>query len=208
MKTLHKKLARHFPQARSWWPMSRFGKWEVCAGAILTQNTNWNNVEKALDNLAAAGLVDAESTAHVSSIKLERIIKPAGFYTQKAERLKALAKFFVMNKNPMREDLLAIKGIGPETADSIMLYACDKLFMPVDAYTRRILSRLGIISGTESYENIRALIEKSLPKNARVYKELHAGFVELAKKHCMKKPACEGCPLAKDCKEYIASDIN
>ncbi|MBI5346991.1 MAG: endonuclease [Candidatus Aenigmarchaeota archaeon] len=205
MQKIYKELVSYFSDLHGWWPMTRNFKpkeWEVCVGAILTQNTNWKNVEKALDNLAAAGIKDARSVAALADNRLEKLIQPAGFYKQKAERLKLLAEFFIENKNPDREKLLAIKGIGPETADSILLYVYGKPYMPVDAYTRRVLQRMGKLKGNEGYEEIRHLLESSVEKNVSVYKKFHAGFVELAKKHCMKKPVCKECPLAEDCEKH------
>ncbi len=182
--------------------MNRFGRWEICVGAILTQNTNWKNVEKALDNLQRAGITDAESIITVSRKRLEALVKPAGFYKQKAERLKLLAEFFTENESPDRTELLAIKGIGPETADSILLYVYSKPYMPVDAYTRRVLQRMGKIKGNERYEEIRQRLESSVEKNVSIYKKFHAGFVKLAKKYCTKEPQCEECPFSADCEKH------
>lgn len=177
-------------------------KWEICIGALLTQNTNWKNVEKALANLKAAKVLAPQRIATMPLPKLQALIRPSGFYRQKAARLKALAKFALsfdsLNdffKTATREQLLAIKGIGPETADSILLYACGKPYFIVDAYTRRTLARMKFISGKESYGGLQNMFHAALPRSVRLYKDFHALIVEHAKRSCKKKPECGTCGL-------------
>ncbi len=190
---LHKQFGR-----QRWWPtVSKNKKFEVVIGAVLTQNTSWKNVEKAILNLNDAGLIDAEKLAEVNVKKLAGLIRPAGYYNQKAERLKIIARFFLENKNPTRDELLGVKGIGPETADSILLYAYNKPFFVIDAYTRRIMKRIGYCE--DSYEGLQRLFEKNLPKSYKIFNEYHALLVELAKIHCRKKPECSGCPVKSMC---------
>jgi len=208
---VYTKLLNHFgPQG--WWPTSKLvepPEWEVCVGAILTQNTNWKNVEKALTNLKIADVIDPDSIMKMNTDKLAELIKPSGFYNQKAERLKRFTEF-VMEKESVqnflktvtREELLAFNGIGPETADSILLYACGRKQFVVDAYTKRIFNRMGVID-TENYEQIRNMFEEKLPNNIRVYREYHALLVKLGKTNCKKEPVCSTCPLTKICKKKI-----
>jgi endonuclease-3 related protein len=202
----HKLLSRFGPQ--NWWPVSGNGHrgWEVCVGAVLTQNTNWNNVEKALQNLITTKQMDPKNITSLDKRRLQRLIRSSGFYKQKARRLKTFAEFVLgfgtlddFLKRVTREQLLALNGIGPETADSILLYACERPYFVIDAYTRRIFSRLGLIE-TKDYEELRTFFESNLPKDVNVYKEFHALIVRLAKEHCRKKPLCETCPLTELCK--------
>jgi endonuclease-3 related protein len=175
---------------QNWWPMSgRFvpKELEICIGAILTQNTNWKSVEKALQNLLKAEKVSAKALADLRLSELEKLIKPSGFYKQKARRLKDFANFVAnfdgdFYKDVTREQLLAINGIGQETADSILLYACNKPVFVIDAYTRRLFSRLGMIKGDEDYDYLRNFFEARLRKDAELYKEFHALIVEHEKR--------------------------
>ena len=191
----YKALLRKFGK-QGWWPAkSRF---EVVAGAILTQNTNWRNVEKAIGNLRKARMLNAGKIARAGKRKIEELIRPSGFYRLKAGRLKSMARGVVSaDKNrdtgELREELLSIKGVGRETADSILLYAFNRPVFVVDSYTRRMCERHGI--RRNEYEGYRAFFEKNLPKEVELYKEFHALIVELGKKYCRKKPVCEGCPL-------------
>ena len=184
---------------QGWWPVSHGLEppgWEIMAGAVLTQNTAWINVEKALENLARAGVRDRESLLKLGERELAVLIKPSGYYNQKARKLKTLAGF----EGPhTREGLLSLWGIGPETADSILLYAHGKACFVVDAYTRRIFTRLGIISPAWGYEDIRKFFESRLPRDPEVYKEYHALIVGMAKRFCRPKPACKGCPMEGFC---------
>ncbi len=207
----YKLLKKHYSKnsSRGWiqsnrsiWPLSHNfqpQQFEIVVGALLTQNTNWGNVEKALKNLAEANVKSAETISNIKITKLEKLIRPSGFYKQKAKRLKLLAKFVSENPAFSREQLLELNGIGRETADSILNYAYDEPVFVIDAYTRRIFSRLGIISGEEEYDEIRQLFEKSLKKNPKFFQEFHALIVEHAKVHCRKQPICMGCPLLENC---------
>ncbi|MCD6215852.1 MAG: endonuclease III domain-containing protein [Candidatus Aenigmarchaeota archaeon] len=204
LKKVYEILLNRFgPQG--WWPVySKNKKYEICIGAILTQNTAWNNVEKALSNLRKDNLLEPKEILRISEKKLKRLIKPAGFFNQKAKRIKRFTKFFLDNPDPTREELLAIKGIGPETADSILLYAFNKPEFVIDAYTKRIFSRFGLIK-TQKYSKIKLLFEKRIKKDVKIYKEYHALIVKLAKEYCRKKPICERCPLKNICKKTESS---
>ncbi len=195
---VYNKLLEYFGR-QNWWPtISKNRRFEIIVGAILTQNTSWRNVEKAIKNLNDANLISAKKLSKVNTKKLASLIKSAGYYNQKAERLKIIAKFLLKNKNPTREELLDVKGIGPETADSILLYAFNKPVFVIDAYTKRIMQRLGYKQ--ESYEELQRLFESSLPKNYRLFNEYHALLVELGKHYCNKKPVCKNCPIKDLCK--------
>lgn len=206
---VYRRLLKQFgPQG--WWPMQNgFSppEWEVCVGAVLTQNTNWGNVEKALASLRTAGITTPAKILKVHNHILKNYIRSSGYYTQKAHRIKALAEFisqFDSEKSFLhgvdRKDLLLIHGIGPETADSILLYAANKKFFVIDAYTRRIFTRFGMIKEKWDYDKVRLLFEKNLPKDADVYKEYHALIVRLGKDICKNKPLCAKCPLSGPCK--------
>jgi len=220
MLDVYKILLKRFG-SQDWWPVGRdFSppEWEVEVGATLTQNTNWSNVEKALDNLKKKGITNRESTQGIPERKLAELIRPSGYFNQKAKKLKILAKFSSKScasaqemqhisrskaARPTREDLLSLWGIGPETADSILLYAYGVPTFVVDAYTRRIFTRLGILSGKESYDEIKERFESRIPRDVELYKEFHALIVRLAKENCKTKPICNGCPLTEKC-EYKA----
>lgn len=194
---------------QKWWPMGNGFKpreWEVCLGAILTQNTSWDNVEKALDNLRKAGKVSVTDIIKTKNSRLEKLVRPSGYYRQKAIKLRAFADFVLgfggfrgFANKVSREALLQVNGIGPETADSILCYALGRPSFVVDAYTRRVFSRLGLIDEKAGYEEVRAFFEKKVPKDVNLYREYHALIVELGKRFCRKKPLCEKCPLRKKC---------
>jgi len=207
-KALLKKIYNDLYQAfgpRNWWPAE--SAFEVMIGAILTQNTSWNNVEKAIRNLKKKGVLSPEGIRNLSKLKLAYLIKPAGYYRVKTGRLKAFVNFlfeeYKGNINRMklesvetlREKLLKIHGIGPETADSILLYALEKPIFVVDAYTRRILSRHKLISAKASYNEIQGLFMNNLPKDEKLFNEYHALFVHLGKTLCKKIPKCDICPI-------------
>lgn len=168
---------------------------------VLTQNTNWKNVEKALYMLSKHKLIDPRKIKMVDHESLATCIRSSGYYNQKAERLKAAADFFLKNDSPNRDQLLAIKGIGPETADSILLYAYGQPVFVIDAYTKRIFERLGY--RLKKYEEWQNLFMDSLPKDPSIYNEYHALLVELGKNYCRTKPVCKGCPVKRFCKSYI-----
>jgi len=176
-------------------------------GAVLTQNTAWSNVEKAIANLKAEELLEPECLGRASKEELARLIKPAGYFNVKAERLKNLITLIMAHgggdpprllEKPLehlRPDLLEVKGIGPETADSILLYAAGYPVFVIDAYTRRILDRHGLAEGSETYEQLQGLFMNHLPHDPALYNEYHALLVHLGKHFCKPKPLCEDCPL-------------
>ncbi|MDA2934316.1 hypothetical protein MYX82_08225, partial [Acidobacteria bacterium AH-259-D05] len=179
-------------------------RFEVVVGAILTQNINWNNVESAIQNMIRKRLVDSDSIRRCSRPELEKAIHSAGFYRQKAERLQTVAQFIFgypedFYHHVRREQLLSIKGIGPETADSILLYACDQPHFVIDAYTRRIFARYGLLDEKASYELTKNFFESNLPVDVSLYKRFHALIVEHGKHTCRKMPLCEGCAFQIDC---------
>lgn len=187
-----------------WWPAKT--PFEVCVGAILTQNTSWRNVEKAISEMRRRGLLSREAVLKASLEELQEAIRSSGFYVQKAKRLKEFcekADFDVLAKADVmkaRDHLLSINGIGKETADSILLYAFRRPIFVIDAYTRRIYGR---VSGEtiDEYDVLREIFESSLGRRTQVYNEMHALLVEHAKIYCTKNdPKCIKCPLLKICK--------
>ena len=182
-----------------WWPART--PFEMTVGAILTQNTAWTNVEKAIANLRSAGKLSAERISRARESTIAGLVRPAGYFNQKARRLKLWARYFSNGwrrsrgrpTDELREELLGLRGIGPETADSILCYALGRPVFVVDAYTRRIFSRAGLIAGDEPYETVRGIFERAMPADAEVLGEFHALVVRHAKEHCGKKPACRGC---------------
>lgn len=191
---IYERLLSRFGEQK-WWPTISNKRFEIIAGAILTQNTSWKNVEKAIENLHKRGLLNKKAIKNISEGELARLIKPSGYYNQKAKKLKAFANF---DKRISRENLLKIWGIGKETADSILLYAYNKPYFVIDAYTIRIMSRLGFKE--RRYEDLQKLFQENLPKDIKIYKEFHALLVELGKNYCRKMPKCKGCPLIDMCK--------
>ncbi|MBI4591682.1 MAG: endonuclease III domain-containing protein [Candidatus Rokubacteria bacterium] len=193
---------------QGWWPaQSRF---EVAVGAILTQNTAWSNVERALAALKAQRLLTPARLAAIPPARLARLIRPSGTYRVKAWRLGAFLAYLeecyrgslrLMTSIPLgslRRELLAVPGIGPETADSILLYALGRPVFVVDAYTRRVLARHRLVRHGAGYEEIRGLFERSLPSDPRLFNEYHALLVAVGKQYCRRRPRCEECPLRFD----------
>ena len=190
-----------------WWPGET--PFEVITGAILTQNTSWTNVEKAIANLKAAGCLSPEALHRIELPRLAELIRPAGYYNIKAKRLKNFLEWLfdsydgnLANLEPvatgrLREELLAIKGVGRETADSILLYALGRPVFVVDAYTARIAVRHGLIEPDADYEQLRELFESNLPQDAQLFNEYHALLVRAGKEFCKPKARCPGCPLEK-----------
>lgn len=180
-------------------------------GAVLTQNTAWTNVEKAILNLKKRGLLDPKKLNGMSRRDLSGLIKPSGYYNIKAKRLKSLVSFFMRNFNgdialmrrqgqeKIRKGLLAVHGVGPETCDSIMLYALNKPVFVIDAYTKRIFNRCGIAEEDATYDDLQNSFMTALPRSARLYNEYHALIVQLGKDICRKKPKCNLCPINKLC---------
>lgn len=205
LNSIYKKLYAFFgPQ--DWWPAET--PFEVMVGAILTQNTNWQNVEKAINNLKNKEMLFPHKLRNSNHKRLARLIRPAGYYNIKAKRLKEFLKFFFktyrgnlkeMSKidTPiLRQQLLAVKGIGPETADSILLYALNKPIFVVDAYTKRILARHKLVKENADYTQVQDLFMQNLKKDTKLFNEYHALLVKLGKEFCLKnKPKCDLCPL-------------
>ncbi|HEX8949423.1 MAG TPA: endonuclease III domain-containing protein [Dissulfurispiraceae bacterium] len=189
-----------------WWPGDT--PFEVAVGAILTQNTNWINVEKAIRSLKKEGVLNAKALHALPAEKLASLIRPAGYFNIKAKRMKSFLDFLVqryrgsmkeMGKKataPLRQELLDVHGIGPETADSILLYALDKPVFVIDAYTKRVLSRHGVMEYEASYDAFQELFHRVLERDVLLFNEYHALFVAVGKDYCKPKPRCEECPLS------------
>lgn len=202
---MYSRLFEHFgPQG--WWPGGT--AFEVTVGAILTQNTNWGNVEKAIANLKAAKLLSPRKLYALPERRLAALIRPSGYYNIKAKRLRALLKMlcekyggslkrvFRLPLAGLREELLSVNGIGEETADSIVLYAAEKPTFVVDAYTRRILSRHGLCQPGAAYSEVKQIFESKLKPDVKLYNEYHALLVRLGKMLCRaRNPLCDKCPL-------------
>jgi endonuclease-3 related protein len=196
-------LAHYGP--RNWWPADT--ELEVMIGAVLTQNTNWKNVEKAIENMKEKGLLSFEKLRCVTASELAQVIRPAGYYNIKAKRLKNLINFigdrydgdlsaFLEDETQiLRQGLLSVNGIGPETADSILLYAVGRPIFVVDAYTHRILSRHGMVEEQATYQELQDLFMDNLPEISSMFNEFHAQIVETGKNYCRKNPLCDRCPL-------------
>lgn len=193
---------------RRWWPAKT--PLEVIVGAILTQNTAWSNVERAIANLRCEGVLALKAIERAQPARLARLIRPSGYFRQKARKLKAFARFlrnehggslrrmFRGSTTHLRERLLAVHGIGPETADSILLYAGNHPVFVVDAYTRRILERHQLVRPHATYEEIRGLFETNLTPDPSLYNEYHALLVEVGKEWCRaRNPRCSDCPLGR-----------
>jgi endonuclease-3 related protein len=221
--TLYEILLNHFGNL-NWWPQDiKYHKktgsdprFEVIVGAILTQNAAWSNVEKALENLKSKKLLDIEKISKIDIKLLQKIVRPTGFFNQKAKRMKYISKylesnysadldtFFNRDFNIIREELLQINGIGPETADSILLYAGDKPIFVVDAYTKRICKRLPI-DVNPTYDFIQNYFQNDILKKfnkneiSKIYNEFHALIVNQGKNYCKSKPKCDNCPIKEKC---------
>ncbi len=212
LKIYHSLFIMYGPQG--WWPLLSFKRrrreeeffrgyhcgdysfpknakqrFEICTGALLTQNTAWTNVEKALLNLHKMKLLSAEAIEAVKIETLKNAITPAGYYNQKAVYLKNFTQFYLSTKGkiPTRKELLSVKGIGPETADSILLYAYNQPEFVVDAYTRRMFSHLGFFDANAKYQDIKEIFESALPENIVIYQEFHALIVQHSKKSYSRK---------------------
>ena len=203
---LYRRLLAEYGEL-DWWPAE--GPFEVMVGAVLTQRTAWANVERALAALRAAGVGGPQALLSLPPGRLEALVKPSGTYRQKAQRLRALfgevesagglEAFLSLPTAELRRRLLAVRGIGPETADSIVLYAAGGPVFVVDAYTRRLLGRLGMGVGAEGYGLVAAWFVRGLPRDVGTYRNAHAVIVEHCKRHCRAAPICRGCPLARGC---------
>jgi endonuclease-3 related protein len=208
MKNILMKIYRTLYRAygpRNWWPGET--PFEVMVGAILTQNTSWRNVEKAIQKLKGKGVLNPEGIHRLKKSQLAPLIKSSGYFRIKADRLKCFVNFLFEEYDgdlkkmgrerliELREKLLGVKGIGPETADSILLYGLKKPIFVIDAYTRRILSRHGMITEKTSYKEVQRLFMDHLPLDEKLFNEYHALLVHLGKTVCKKIPECEICPL-------------
>lgn len=190
---------------QKWWPAD--SPFEVMIGAILTQNTSWKNVEKAIRNLKVYDLLDPRKIHELDQDTLAMAIKPAGTYNLKAARLKGFVAWFLerfdgdlsrmkqSSPDRLREELLEVKGIGPETADAILLYALEMPVFVVDAYTHRLLTRHDLAMEEATYEDLKEYFERRLPRDPKQYNEAHALIVAVGKEFCRPKARCENCPL-------------
>lgn len=209
---IYKRLLAHYG-GQDWWPAET--PFEVMVGAILTQNTSWQGVEKAIESLKQSRLLAADAIVKTNRDELAEQLKPSGYFNIKAQRLtnychwyleqNGLKRLQLVETRELRRRLLSVNGVGPETADDILLYAFNRPVFVIDAYTRRIFSRLGNIDGSEGYEALRALFEDELGDevNGRalvtLFNEYHALIVIHAKNYCRKRPACTECPLTSLC---------
>jgi endonuclease-3 related protein len=203
LKSLFQRLFKHYgPQ--HWWPAET--PFEVMVGAVLTQNTAWSNVERAIENLRRADLLDPAAIAALAPDRLALHLRPAGYFNVKAKRLQALCHWLLTAQAPeslttetLRQRLLSIHGIGPETADDILLYAYERPVFVIDAYTRRLFSRLKLLDGELSYEALRATFEQALAPDVALFNEYHALIDHHAKQVCRTQPRCEACFLQLLC---------
>jgi endonuclease-3 related protein len=215
---IYQKLIEYFGK-QGWWPTTdtQNPKFEIMVGAILTQQTSWKNVEKSIKNLKDNYLLEPKKLFNLPVKTLESLIRPSGFFKVKSKRLRSFLEFFVYNYDgnldkmfelsldDLRKNLLSVHGIGPETCDSIILYAGNKPVFVVDAYTIRLCERYPIMK-SKKYEEVREFFEKKLPKDVNLFKEFHALIVELGKNYCKIKPLCEKCPLNEGCKHEISNN--
>ena len=227
LMSIYTKLYSHF-KPQHWWPVTLEGevepkyhkniklsdkqKLEICFGAILAQNTNWKNAEKAIIELNKNNLIDVKKIIQIENKKLAGIIKSSGYHNQKAKKLKNFCEFLLKNyhgkldlffKNnidELRKQLLSVNGIGPETADSIILYAAKKHIFVVDAYTIRVFGRIGYKEA--EYGELQKLLMQGLPNSEKLFNEYHALLVELGKNICKKVPLCGKCPINMHCNYY------
>lgn len=188
-----------------WWPGEQCD--EIIIGAILTQNTNWQNVEKAINNLKNTNCLSLDKLHALALEDFAQLIRPAGYYNIKAKRIKNFLDWLFdnyngdlqtlenLNTDTLREELLTVKGIGKETADSILLYAFERPIFVIDRYTWRIMSRHRLIDSDIDYEELQGLFERNLPRNETLFNEYHALLVRLGKEHCKSKANCAKCPL-------------
>lgn len=214
IREFYKRAFTHFGN-QNWWPAE--SKLECAIGAILTQNTSWKNAEKAINTLKDKSLIDMDKLHMIPTNDLSYLIRPSGYYRIKAKRLKNFIKFIIEKydgkienmlkekTDTLRDELLCINGIGPETADTIILYALEIPVFVIDKYTYRILTRHGLIPGKTTYQEMQKLMEDSIEKNHEIYNEFHALIVKVGKEHCKKTPQCTGCPLEYDIRQVLCS---
>lgn len=213
LKAIFLRLVEHFGP-RFWWPAET--PFEVCIGAILTQNTAWTNVEKAINALKAADVLTIQGIGAVETGRLAELIRPSGYYNVKSARIKgfvawlreryngSLDEMFNGEWRELRWELLKVAGIGPETCDAILLYAGNKPTFVVDAYTRRLFNRLGLLTAHAGYDEARRLFMEHLPADAPLFNEYHALIVEQCKIFCRTRPLCDGCPLTPQCPTFLS----
>jgi len=193
---IYRKLFEFYGK-QYWWPGEGL---EIVVGAVLVQQTNWKNVEKALEKLRLVNCLSIDCLKNISVKELEQLIRSTGYYNIKAKRLQNLMRLLAIKSHPSRNELLEVNGVGPETADSILLYRFNEPVFVVDAYTFRIFRRLGIYEG-ESYADLQRLFMGNLQNKSQMFNEYHALIVRHAKNICLKtKPKCIECPLKDDCK--------
>ena len=207
LREIFEKLLSAFGQ-RHWWPGD--SPLEIMVGAVLTQNTSWRNVEKAIDTMKGKGLLEIDALHLIEEDRLADVIRPAGFYRVKSKRLKALitdvhdrygSSIEHMQQAPtrqLRDQLLSVKGVGPETADSILLYALNRPVFVVDAYTKRFLKNHGLYDGDGDYHDVQKFFMDNLPRDTYIFNEFHALLVCLCQRHCKKRPDCPACPLTDE----------
>lgn len=203
---LYQSLLKRYGR-QSWWPAD--SAFEVMVGAILTQNTSWSNVEKAIENLKDQGILSASKILQAPAEQLADIIRPSGYFNVKTKRLKSFCQWYehqggfdALSKqttDQLRSGLLAVHGIGPETADDMLLYAFERPVFVIDAYTRRLFARIGCADGQLDYDDLRVLVEQALENNVADMNEFHALIVRHAKQHCQLKPVCHTCDLNQQC---------
>ena len=211
LRRVYQRLRHRFGPA-GWWPGET--PFEVSIGAILTQNTSWANVEKALEALRSRRILSYAGLRRLTNARLAGLIRSSGYYNLKARRVRAFLDFLgreyggraedMASEDPsaLRARLLEVDGIGPETADSIALYAAGLPVFVVDAYTRRIFARLGILRGDEAYDTIQSVFMDRLPRDVALYNDYHAQIVRLGKEVCRPRPRCSGCPLDDLCPRW------
>jgi len=197
-----------------WWPAD--SPFEIMVGAVLTQNAAWSNVEKAIERLKVAGLMSLPALLDTTHEQLAETIRPSGYYNIKARRLRNLCLFLdragglevfaARSLDDQRTALLGVNGVGPETADDILLYALGQPVFVIDTYTRRLLRRYGLVRGDEDYEQLRALFEQAIERDVYLYQQYHALIVMHAKETCRKSPQCARCALANDCPGAVVAD--
>ncbi len=204
--------------AQHWWPAD--DDFEVMIGAILTQSAAWSNVEKAITNLKNRKVLSPEALCEITLEELSSLIYSCGYYNAKASKIKALvqwlgerfdddlSRLFALDIPQMRHDLLEVKGIGKETADSIILYAARKPIFVIDAYTHRIMQRLGMTTTGSNYEELQNLFMNNLPLKEELLNEYHALLVAHGKQLCKKIPRCERCPLKDTCEDFLRLTLN
>jgi len=211
LKGIFLHLLEHFGP-RFWWPAET--PFEVCIGAVLTQNTAWTNVKKAIGALKVANVLSVEGIGAIEAGRLAELIRPSGYYNVKSVRIKGFVEWLREHHNSsldilfsgewreLRAELLKVPGIGPETCDAILLYAGNKPTFVVDAYTRRLFHRLGLLPAQAGYDETRRLFMEHLPGDAPLFNEYHALIVEECKVFCRTRPLCDGCPLALQCPTF------